>query len=54
MFRVAAIHQDEPFGATMSEAVDREIEDLAHRPDLELTSPGPPAWLAPPVSLPTA
>jgi uncharacterized protein YcaQ len=36
VLRVDAVHQDEPFTRTMSEAIDAEITDLAHWLDLEL------------------
>jgi uncharacterized protein len=37
---VNAIHQDVPFTKTMTAAVGREIEDLAHWLELDLTPPG--------------
>ena len=40
MLRVAAIHQDVPFDRTMTAAVDREIKDLAHWLELDLSLPG--------------
>ena len=39
MLRVAAVHQDVPFGKAMTAAVDREIKDLARWLDLELVLP---------------
>ena len=39
VLRVAAVHQDVPFGKAMTSAVDREIEDLARWLDLELELP---------------
>ncbi len=36
VLRVAAVHQDLPFGKAMTAAVDREIQDLARWLDLEL------------------
>ncbi len=39
VLRVAAVHQDVPFGKAMTSAVDREIEDLARWLDLELERP---------------
>ncbi len=40
VLRVGVIHQDVPFGRTMTAAVDREIKDLAHRLELDLALPG--------------
>jgi uncharacterized protein len=40
VLRVEAIHQDVPFGKTMTAAVDGEIKDLAHWLELDLTLPG--------------
>jgi hypothetical protein len=40
VLRVDAIHQDVPFDRTMTAAVDREIKDLAHWLELDLTLPG--------------
>jgi uncharacterized protein len=40
VLRVDAIHQDVPFDATMTAAVNGEIEDLARWLDLDLKSPG--------------
>jgi uncharacterized protein YcaQ len=40
VFRVDAIHQDVAFTKTMTAAVDREIKDLAHWLELDLTLPG--------------
>ena len=37
--RVAAVHQDVPFTKAMTEAVEREITDLARWLDLELVLP---------------
>ena len=39
VLRVNAIHQDEPFGKTMTAAVHGEIKDLAHWLELDLTLP---------------
>jgi len=39
VLRVAAVHQDEPFGTAMTDAVDHEIENLARWLDLELELP---------------
>ena len=36
VLEVAAVHQDVPFGKTMTAAVDREIRDLARWLDVEL------------------
>ncbi len=36
VLEVAAVHQDEPFSTPMTEAVDREIQDLARWLDLEV------------------
>jgi uncharacterized protein len=41
VLRVDAIHQDVTFNKTMTAAVDREIKDLAHWLELDLTMPGP-------------
>ena len=30
MFRIRALHQDVPFSAAMTDAVEREVRDLAH------------------------
>ena len=40
VLRVAAIHQDEPFDAAMTAALDGEIRDLADWLELDLTLPG--------------
>ncbi len=40
ILRVDAIHQDSDFTGAMTVAVDREIQDLAHWLQLELTLPG--------------
>jgi len=40
VLRVHAIHQDDPFTKTMTAAIGREIEDLAHWLDLDLVLPG--------------
>jgi len=40
VFRVNAIHQDVAFDKIMTAAVDREIKDLAHWLELDLTLPG--------------
>jgi hypothetical protein len=40
VLRVAAIHQDVPFDPTMTAAVNREIKDLAHWLELDLTLSG--------------
>jgi uncharacterized protein YcaQ len=40
VLRVDAIHQDVAFNRTMTAAVDREIKDLAHWLELDLTLPG--------------
>jgi len=40
VLRVDAIHQDVPFDRTMTAAVNREIKDLAHWLELDLTMPG--------------
>jgi uncharacterized protein len=39
VLRVHVIHQDVPFTATMTAAIGREIEDLAHWLELDLTLP---------------
>jgi uncharacterized protein len=39
VLRVHAIHQDDPFTTTMTAAIGREITDLAHWLDLDLTLP---------------
>ena len=39
VLRVAAVHRDVPFSKAMTEAVDREIRDLARWLDLELVWP---------------
>jgi uncharacterized protein len=39
VLRVHAIHQDVPFDATMTAALDGEIKDLAHWLDLDLALP---------------
>jgi uncharacterized protein len=39
VFRVNAIHQDVPFTKAATSAIDREVEDLAHRLELGLTLP---------------
>jgi hypothetical protein len=39
VLRVGAIHQDVPFDATMTAAVDGEIKDLAHWLELDLVLP---------------
>ena len=39
VLRVDAIHQDVPFDATITAAVDSEIEDLAHWLELDLLRP---------------
>jgi uncharacterized protein len=39
VLRVQAIHQDVPFGRTMTAAVNSEIKDLARWLELDLTSP---------------
>jgi hypothetical protein len=41
--RVAAVHRDVPFTKPMTEAVDREIADLARWLKLDLEMPGPAA-----------
>jgi uncharacterized protein len=48
VLRVHAIHQDIPFTSTMTTAIGREIQDLAHwlQLDLSLTEQRP-AWLGP-------
>jgi uncharacterized protein len=47
VFRVDAIHQDVAFNKTMTAAVGREIKDLAHWLELDLTLPaGTPAGSA--------
>lgn len=43
VLRVAAIHQDVPFSGVMTEAVGREIRDLARWLDLELVLPSSPS-----------
>ncbi len=40
VLRVDAIHQDAPFDRATTAAVNGEIEDLAHRLELDLTLPG--------------
>src|SRR6202043_730772 len=40
VLRVRAIHQDVPFTTTVTAAIGREIQDLAHWLDLDLTLPG--------------
>ena len=40
VLRVDAIHQDVPFDGTMTAAVQREIKDLAHWLEIDLTLPG--------------
>ncbi|HEY6278079.1 MAG TPA: crosslink repair DNA glycosylase YcaQ family protein [Streptosporangiaceae bacterium] len=40
LLRVSAVHQDVPFSAAMTAAVDREIKDLAHWLGLGLLPPG--------------
>jgi uncharacterized protein len=40
VLRVDAIHQDVPFDAAMTAAVDGQIKDLAHWLELDLTLPG--------------
>jgi hypothetical protein len=39
VLRVHAIHQDDPFTKTMTAAIGREIKDLAHWLELDLTLP---------------
>ena len=39
MLRVNAIHQDVPFTGTMTAEIGREIEDLAHWLEMDLTLP---------------
>jgi uncharacterized protein YcaQ len=39
VLRVHAIHQDPPFTKTMTTAIGREIQDLAHWLKLDLTLP---------------
>jgi uncharacterized protein YcaQ len=41
VLRVQAIHQDVPFTKTVTASIGREIEDLAHWLELDLTRPHP-------------